>query len=299
MTVDGPARPGQYVTDTRAWRRQRQRWADRHADTSAVPDVVAERMFERLDLVRLPPGPILDLGCGRGVWTQRLQERFRDRLVVGVEPAPALARAAADRLRPRPAWWPSIRQAPALVCAELHRSPFRPGSFALIWSNLVLQWLPSPLAGWRDLGALLRPGGLLCFACPGPDTLRELAEAWRASGRASPVPAFADMHDLGDALLAAGFADPVMDAERLTVTYPDAQSLWHELRGQGAADARQQRPRGLMTPAALARVRAALDERIAVSLEVVQGHAWWPETGPGRSLEGLPVVSFQPRRKAS
>lgn len=262
-----------------------------------MADEVARRMAERLDVVRLPDGDILDLGCADGVWTDRLRQRFPGRQVIGLDPSRALLQAAAPAAEARPWWkaWTSPPHAPPRVCAHLDTLPFRPGSFAFVWSNLAAHWFARPRRTWRAIGVSLRPGGLLMFSTFGPDTLRELRQAWASSGDGAPLMPFADMHNVGDALVHAGFSAPVMDMELLTLTYPDAEALFADLRGQGATDPRPGRFAGLRGPRWQAGRVAALEgarrgERLEITLEVVYGHAWWPEGGPSRTSDGRDVV---------
>lgn len=284
----------EYVIDASAVRRNRQRAAAAYERSSALADEVGRRMFERLDVVRLPEGPILDLGCATGRWTARLRERYGGREVFGMDPAEALLTPG----QPAPArtrWWlPGRRSSGAAVCGALEHMPFRPGTFAMVWSNLVLQWLARPDFAWREIGASLRGGGLLMFSSLGPDTLSEVRSAWRAAGLPSPVMPFADMHNVGDALVRAGFAAPVMDMEHITLEYPEPQSLVADLRNQGAADARFDRRRGLVSPR---RWRAALDALrvdggVRATFEIVYGHAWWPDHGPVKTRDGLDIVKI-------
>lgn len=287
----------QCVVDPRVLRLHRERAARRYRETSAVADEVARRMAERLDVVRLPDGDILDLGCADGAWTDRLRQRFPGRQVIGLDPSRALLQAAAPVAEARPWWkaWSSLPPAPPRVCAHLDTLPFRPGSFAFVWSNLAAHWFARPRRTWRAIGVSLRPGGLLMFSTFGPDTLRELRQAWASSGNGVPVMPFADMHNVGDALVHAGFSAPVMDMELLTLTYPDAEALFADLRGQGATDPRPGRFAGLRGPRWQAARVTALEgarrgERLEITLEVVYGHAWWPEGGPSRTSDGRDVV---------
>jgi malonyl-CoA O-methyltransferase len=284
----------EYVIDAAVFRRNRQRAAVAYEQSCALADEVGRRMFERLEVVRLSEGPILDLGCATGRWTARLRERYTGRDVFCLDPAEALvslARPAAARSR----WWlPGRRWSGAAVCGALERIPFRPGTFSMVWSNLALQWLSRPAIAWREIGSSLRGGGLLMFSSLGPDTLGEVRAAWRAAGLPSPVMPFADMHNVGDALVRAGFAAPVMDMEHITLEYPDPQSLVADLRNQGAADARVDRRRGLASPR---RWRAALgalrvDGGVRATFEIVYGHAWWPDHGPMKTRDGLDIVKI-------
>jgi malonyl-CoA O-methyltransferase len=137
---------------------------------------------------------------------------------------------------------------------------------------------------------VLRPGGLFLFSSFGPDTLQELRAAWAEVDGAGHVSPFLDMHDVGDRLLAARFADPVMDAERLTLTYDRVDDLMRDLKAIGANNASNARPRAVTGKGRLAAMRAAYegfrrDGRLPASYEVVYGHAWTPETSPEISME--------------
>jgi malonyl-CoA O-methyltransferase len=147
------------------------------------------------------------------------------------------------------------------------RIPLAGESIGLVWSNMALHWLNDPLAAFREWKRLLAPEGLLMFSTLGPDTLKEL----RAAAGARRVHAFIDMHDLGDMLLAAGFAAPVMDMEMITFVY-QGQGLLADLRASGQTCARADRPRGLAGKRFDARLRSALGPH--ATFEVVYGHAW-------------------------
>ena len=183
--------------------------------------------------------------------------------------------------------------APRFVCADLNELPFRGVSADLVWSNLALQWVNDLPRAFAEFRRVLTVGGLLTFTTFGPDTLKELRGAF-GDGH-THVNRFADMHDLGDMLVHAGFADPVMDMEYVTLTYESPRALLEELKALGATNATRGRPRGLMGRRRLARVEQALeklrrDGRIPATFEVVYGHAWKGE--PRRTAEGLPIVAM-------
>jgi malonyl-CoA O-methyltransferase len=168
----------------------------------------------------------------------------------------------------------------------------------MAWSNLALHAFADPAAALREALVALRPGGLLSFTTLGPDTLRELRDSWGPEASAR-VHAFTDMHDIGDALVHAGFADPVMDMEMVTLTFDTVEALAGELRHLGWSNARLDRPRGLTGPgrwrAMAARYeRWRSDGRLPASFEIVYGHAWKPEQ-PRRTADGLDVVRIQRR----
>jgi malonyl-CoA O-methyltransferase len=183
--------------------------------------------------------------------------------------------------------------------ADAHRLPVASDTMDLVWSSLAFHWFDDVPAAIGEWYRVLRPGGLLTFSALGVDTLVEL----RAAGVA--LPAFPDMHDVGDALVGAGFAEPVMDTERLTVTWNDPARLFAELRALGG-DARRARPRGLATPRAL---RAALDglaarlrggdpsSPMAVTFELIHGHAWVGDRK--RRSDGWAPIEFRSPPRAA
>ncbi len=122
------------------------------------------------------------------------------------------------------------------IAADAHRLPIKDGSAQLVFSNLMLEWSHDPDAVFQEIRRVLQPGGLLTFATLGPDTLRELRDGWRKIDAHPHVHRFIDMHDLGDALMRAGLAEPVMDTERLTVTYPHLDALLQELTAMGSSN---------------------------------------------------------------
>jgi malonyl-CoA O-methyltransferase len=180
----------------------------------------------------------------------------------------------------------------SLVCADAAVLPLRGGSTDLVFSNLMLQWCTDPETVFRECARVLRPGGLLTFTSFGPDTLRELRAAWAEADRYTHVNRFIDMHDLGDALLRAGLAEPVMDAERFTLTYADVRALMLDLKAIGAHNVNAGRARGLTGRHAIERMTAAYDRsrrdgRLPATYEVVYGQAWSPaEAARPRSNAG-------------
>lgn len=257
--------------DVAAVRRRVERAAatlDRHA---VVQREVAERMLERLQYIRLDPRVVLDLGAATGATSVRLAGRYPKARVLALDTHPAL-------LRQRPRLGLRRRRLPGLL-AEPRALPLRDACVDLVFSNLLLASCTDPALVFAECQRVLRPGGVLLFSSLGPDTLSELRRSAPDALGYDPVHPFIDMHDLGDAMLKARFADPVVDMERLTLTYADLDGVFADLQGLGATNARRDRPRGLLTPRRLQRLRQACrmqvhGERLPVSVEVIQGHAW-------------------------
>jgi malonyl-CoA O-methyltransferase len=151
---------------------------------------------------------------------------------------------------------------------------------------MALHWVAEPRAALAEFQRVLAPEGLLMFSTLGPDTLKEL----RAAAGADRVHRFADMHDLGDWLLAAGFSAPVMDMETINLAYRDMTNLLADLRASGQTSARAGRARGLAGKG----LRAALAHAgIRVTYEVLYGHAW--KGTPRKMADGRSIVQFARR----
>jgi len=269
--------------------------ASTYAAAAVLARETGRRMAERLDLVNIAPRRIADIGCASGDGIRALQSRYRAALPVAVDFALPMLHAtrAATPLLQRLG-----QRGPRLVNADVRALPLAAGSVGLAWSNLLLHWLDDPLPALREFHRILEVGGLLMFAMLGPDTLKELRAACVSvgiagiAGDAVPLRRFHDMHDVGDMLLAAGFADPVMDMEIITLTYVGARGLLRDQRHLGVRDALF----GHLPWREWRRVLRAYDAtrrggRLAASFEIVYGHAWKP---PPRSVpDGRAVIQFK------
>jgi malonyl-CoA O-methyltransferase len=261
--------------DKRAARRAFERAAGSYDEAAVLQREIGSRMLERLDYVRLQPATILELGCGTGQGIDALAKRWRKARIIALDLAEAMLRRARRRgtwlNRPRP------------VCADLEVLPLADDSVDLVISNATLQWASDLERAFAELRRVLRPEGLLMFTTFGPDTLIELRRAWAAAdeGEHAHVSPFLDLHDIGDALVRAGFADPVMDAERITMTYEGVRDLMRDLKAIGGRNALSDRRRALTGRATLAAMEAAYeherrDGRLPSTWEVVYGQAWMP-----------------------
>jgi malonyl-CoA O-methyltransferase len=248
---------------------------------------IGRRMLERLDYIRLEPRVILDIGCGTGVATEALLKRYPKAEVMALD----FALPMLERARRRGRWW----RRPRCLCADLDHLPLAAESVDLVFANASLQWSSRPPQAFADIARILKPGGLMMFSSFGPDTLQELRAAWAAVDGSAHVHGFIDMHDYGDMLMAAGLVDPVMDAERMTLTYTDAMQLMREIKVIGAANASRRRSPGLVGPRRIAAVCEAYEQfrrkdgRLPVSYEVVHGHAWGAEQ---RRVDGETRISM-------
>ena len=247
---------------------------------------IRSRLLERLELVRLEPATILDLGGGPGAGAAALAARFPAARVVALDLVPEMLRAggAPDRYA---------------VCADAGRLPFADASIDLVFCNLMLPWCV-PAAVFAEVRRVLGFPGLFSFTTAGPDTLRELRRAWAAADPYTHVPEFDDMHTVGDALVRAGFAEPVMHTERVTLTYTNLGQLTADSRAIGASNLTAGRNRGLTGRGAWSRLTAAFatlrgpDGRAPMTIEVIYGQAWAPEPrdhAPGAAREiAVPIA---------
>jgi malonyl-CoA O-methyltransferase len=259
--------------DRRASRRRFERSARSYPEAARLEAEIGARMLERLDLVRIAPRRILDAGSGIAREARELAARYRGTSIVALDFSAAMLRQARRRRGLRDMFLRGAR--PLAVCADLERLPLAAESIDMVWSNMALHWVPESIGVLREFYRVLAPGGLLMFSTLGPDTLKEL----RAVAGADRVHQFLDMHDIGDRLVSAEFADPVMDMEMITVGYPGPGALLDELRLTGQTNALRDRPKGLSGRRFLARLRTGLaarmpDGKLSVSWEVVYGHAW-------------------------
>lgn len=245
---------------------------------------VGRRMAARLDYVKLAPHRCADIGCATGDGVRALMQRYPAALPLAVDYALPMLSA----VQARSSWWERLRgKAPRPVNADVRALPLAAGSLDLVWSNLMLHWLPdlSSLQGaFAELHRVLAEGGLLHFALLGPDTLKEL----RAGG--APIRGFADMHDIGDLLVGAGFADPVMEMEMLTLTYRTPRAFLADQRRLGVRD-------GLLGKLPWRHWRRIFadwpceDGLLPARFEIIYGHAW--KVAPRITGDGRAIVHFR------
>lgn len=280
--------------DKRAVRRSFDRAAAGYDGSAVLQHEVCRRSLERLDVIRLTPARILDAGCGTGNAWPGLAARYPAARVVALDLAPGMllqARAALPWHRRL------LGRGPRSVCGDLERLPLAAGCIDLAWSNLALQWVNALPQAFAEMRRVLAPGGLFLFTTFGPDTLKELRAAQAGIDDCVHVSRFIDMHDIGDMLVTAGFADPVIDMETFTLTYDDVRAVMRDLKAIGAHNAATNRPQALSGRRWLAAVEHKYevfrhDGKLPATFEVVYGHAWcpMPRVGPG----GRPVIDIKP-----
>jgi malonyl-CoA O-methyltransferase len=241
-------------------------------------------------LTRLEPRVVLDIGAATGQGARALKRRYPGARVIAVDSSSGMLRVAARRR----AWLRPF----ALLCADATRLPLADASVDVAFSNLLLPWC-DPDALFAELRRVLAPRGLLTLTGLGPDTLKELRAAWATVDDHVHVGEFLDMHDVGDALVRAGFAAPVLDVERYTLRYSDVHGLAADLKATGARNGAVGRLQGLTSPRKFAAMQGTYEAhrnegRLPATCEVVFAQAWAPlekraraPSPPGVSLESL------------
>jgi len=285
--------------DKRAVRRSFERAAATYDEGAVLQNEICRRLLERLHYIKLAPDWIVDAGSGTGNAVPGLLARFPRASVVTIDLALAMARRA--RMR-RARWrrlfgWRGVRLFAA--CGDIEQMPVASGAAGLVWSNLALQWVNRPQRAFAEIERVLAPGGLLMFSSFGPDTLKELRAAFQGADGHTHVGWFIDMHDVGDALIAQGFSDPVMDMEHVTLTYATVRDLMRDLKCIGARNLTRGRPMTLSGKSLMAKVAQAYeafrkDGKLPATFEVVYGHAWKPQARV--SPTGRPIIDIQPRQ---
>ncbi|OPZ13752.1 MAG: Malonyl-(acyl-carrier protein) O-methyltransferase [Alphaproteobacteria bacterium ADurb.BinA280] len=279
--------------DTRQLRRAFGRAASRYQTAAVLQHEVESRLLEQLDYLQATPQRVVDLGAGPGNASRVMRQRWPKAELLALDMAVPMLREAGRDWR----WYTPARKRFDRICADARALPLLDHSVDLVFSSLCLQWvedLPSVLDGLRRV---LRPGGLLLFSTFGPASLQELREAFAAVDGEPHVSGFAPIQSVGDALMSAGFRNPVLDSDRFELTYPDVPALMHELRAIGASNAQQDRRRTLTGKQRMQRVFEAypanVDARYSATYEVIYAHAWGPEPGqPMRLQGGGEIASF-------
>jgi malonyl-CoA O-methyltransferase len=279
------------VFDPRAVRRAFGRAAATYTQAAVLQREVESRLLEQLQyLDDRVPARLLDLGCGPGTASLALKSKWgRKTDVVAMDLALPMLREARAKSR----FWRPIHA----VQADAQALPFADAAFDLVVSNLCLQWVAELPRALGELRRVMREGGLLVFSTFGPETLVELREAYASAGFEPPLSPFAAIQQVGDALVAQGFHQPVIERDTFTLTYPDTAALMRELQAIGATDARAARPRGLTGKGRHRAVAAAYeplrrDGVLPSTWEVVTAMAWAPPPGAARREGGADVATF-------
>jgi len=238
----------------------------------SVLDTLAERVFERMALLKHAPKRLLDLGTGDGRHLSALAKKYRHAEVIGTD----LSLSRLKLVNARRRFW---QHKYFVVCADANASlPFADNSLDLVISNMMLPWIADPSALMIEINRVLADDGALFISAAGPDSLIELRRAWACVDDSVHISDFLDMHDIGDMLVGGGIADPVIDTERLTFSYSSLEMLLEELTGLGFINTLQGRRRGLTAKSVISRLREHYPQNasggVDATLEFVVAHGW-------------------------
>jgi malonyl-CoA O-methyltransferase len=243
--------------------------ADRFHEADFVHGVTREGLLDRLRPMTIDAATVIDLGSATGTAIPALQKRFRGARVIAVDFSAEMLRVVRRKR--------TLLSRRYAVQADARSLPFADTSIDVIFSNLMLPWIDDLDAVFPEIARVLRKDGLFVFSALGPDSLLEVRQAWQTVDAAEHVNRFPDMHDVGDALVRAGLRDPVLDIDRLSVSYRDAGVLLRDLTAAGARNSLRNRQRGLMGRRRFRRFTDALfaagGDR-SLTLELVYGHCW-------------------------
>jgi malonyl-CoA O-methyltransferase len=281
----------EFEIDKREVRRAFSKAAANYDATAVLQREVCSRMLERLDYIRLQPERILDAGSGTGWATRQLSQRYPAAKIVALDIAIGMLRASGGRS----SWWQKLfgGEKQTQLCADVEELPLAARCVEMVWSNLAVQWCNDLPATFVELQRVLKVDGLVMFSTLGPDTLKELRTAFEDVDGYNHTNRFADMHDIGDMLVAAGFAEPVMDMEYITLTYDDVKAVMQDLRSIGAHNATAGRAPGMMGKEKWARIMQNYESlrrngKLPATFEVIYGHAW--KVTPKKTTDGRAII---------
>jgi len=287
--------------DARQVRRAFSRAASGYDAAASLQHAVEARLLEMLDyhddpaLRRAAPQVVVDLGCGPGRAAAAMQKRWPKANVLALDLALPMLRETRSASR---RWTNPFARRPQPVCADARALPLAENSVDVLFSNLCLQWVDDLDAVFAGFRRVLKPQGLLLISTFGPDTLWELREAFARADDVPHVSPFADIAAVGDALVRAGFQQPVLEREVETTAYPDLAALMRELRAIGATNALAARRHTLTGRARFAAAERAYeplrgsDGMLPVTWETITAMAWAPEAGAPIREGGFDVARF-------
>lgn len=258
-----------------------------------VQQEIGCRLSERFEYYTIEPKHVLDLGAGPGCFSQILKKRFSKATVTAFDISYAMLKQA------KSFWRRPIKK----VVGDMQVLPFKSNSFDVIFSNQVIHWAKDCVVLLKEVERVLKTGGVFVFSTLGPDTFLEMRAAWQGVDGYSHVNTFPDLHAVGDELLNAGFAEPVMDMERITVRYKTVRDLARDLKSQGVQHYSQTGRRGLMSPRVWQQFTQNYeqfrdeDSLLPLSYEVVYGQAWGQAPKQSTNAAGDVIVPISHLRR--
>jgi malonyl-CoA O-methyltransferase len=283
MKIPAVTAPETFRLDRPGIRLAFDRASARYEAAAVLQAQVSTELLGRLDFFRFTPRVVLDLGAGTGRGAAQLKRRYRRALVVALDAAPGMLKEARRHQH--------LFRRFERVCADAIRLPLADCSVDVVFSNLMLQWCEPLDSTFAEIRRVLKPDGFFAFSTFGPDTLKELRYSWAEADGYNHVNHFIDMHDVGQALVRTGFTEPVLDVDRIQLTYPDTLALMKDLKAIGAHNVTAGRARGLTGRARIARMKAAYEtfrheERLPATYEVIYGATWGAAGRPASPAVG-------------
>ena len=275
-------------------RRRFDRAAATFESADFVHKVTREGLLARIEPMAVEARTVVDLGAATGSATPALRKRFRRSHIVAVD----LSAAMLEQTRSKKSWFTRM----SALQADAAAIPLADNSVDVVFANLLLPWLNDPPGAFVEINRVLREEGLFVFSTLGPDSLLALRKAWRTVDDDEHVNRFADMHNIGDALVRSGLRDPVLDVDRLSVTYENPRALFRDLTGAGARNSLAGRRRSLTGKRRYAAMTRALlasesGEPLTLDLEIVYGHCWAGPVRPDGGVFGVDAGRIPVRRR--
>ncbi len=260
--------------------------ANQYDEHAALEQEVCRRLLEKVAFRRIMPATILDLGCGTGFGSEKLKQEFRKAQVIGLDTSMAML----SRLRHRSGMLRPLRG----VCGDIGALPFAGGSADMLFASLAGCWCPDPMAMFSEFRRVLRPDGMLLFSTFGPGLMKELKIAWSGVDLEVELPEFPDLMEIGNALVAAGFREPVMDMEIITLSYPDLDAMFRELEATGTFRLVRGWDRRHHAGVELREAFGPLMQqgKYPLSFEIIYGVAFGPREGQPVKTPAGDVVTF-------
>ncbi len=257
---------------------------------------VGDQLLDRLDMMKISARKILDLGSGTGSFSRILAKRYPAARIIQADIAENMLRMSRSKSK-------RFFSRQSYVCADAEQIPLVPHSTDMVFSNLMLQWSHDLDRLFTEVFRISSRNGLFIFSTFGPDTLNELRECWARTDRYVHVNSFADMHDVGDALVRTGFADPVMETDYMRVDYDDVYALMRDLKNLGAHNVNMGRRRSLTGKNRFIKMQQEYEKlkkggKLPATYELIFGHAWMPAVHSRKTADGTVSIPVDVLRKA-
>ena len=256
--------------------------ANTYDDAAILQREIADQLLDRLDLIKLQPKTIVELGCGTGYCTEQLANRYPQAKIIAID----IAAKALRKIN---------NQHVNCINADAEVLPVANDKADLVISSLLLHWCNDIELAYCEMYRILNTNGLLMFSAFGEQSLFELREAWAEIDDAQHVHDFLQLQQAGDALLKAQFSDPVVDKEDITVNFKDIYQLMRDLKNIGVHNIMPNRKRGLTGKGTIKALEAAYPKlnngKVPASYEVIFGHAW----KTNRNEVAIPISAIRRR----